>query len=487
MKNFPAYLCAGLLALALPGCKDSLDVEPSSEFAPTKVLTSEAGLRAVLFSAYAAFQNQEPSRFVINDSEMCTDMAFDTGGGENGILVQIINFRWDPSLGTFAGDLWNPAYRAIRDANIVLENVASIQAPEATKKLFAAEARFLRATSYAQLYSWFGPVPLRTSGSQETNLARASDEEMRAFIAEELTEILPDLPAPGQEVAFGRATRGAALGVLAKFYLNSKQWQPAADAAQAVTDLGYYSLFPSFPNLFRIENKGNKEMILVWPCRNEAGYGNWFTAGALPPAFKSTPQIPDYVFVPGVMSNFATQYRLRSDFVRTFAPADQRGQLVLKSYVNLSGATVDLLATPDNARSLKYWDNSTLGNNSATDVPLIRYADILLTRAEALNEVGGPTPAAQALLNQVRQRAGLADLPAAEAASKETFRDAILRERGWEFVSEAKRREDLIRHGKLISSALARGIAGAAPKHVLFPIPQAETSANPAVVQNEGY
>ncbi|WP_375436119.1 RagB/SusD family nutrient uptake outer membrane protein [uncultured Hymenobacter sp.] len=484
---------ASLLVLwSLVSCDDLITVEPQSELAPSNVLTTQNGLQAVLYSAYSNFQNQEPTRNRINESEVTTDIAFNTGGGENLFLSQFINFTWDPSLGTFTGDTWAIYYYCIRDANIVLDNVASVAASEAIKRQFTAEARFLRAYSYAILYSWYGPVPLRTSSTTTKDLARATDDELKTFIETELTECVADLPDPGKEVAYGRATKGAAYAALAKFLLNTKQWQKAADASQVVIALNYYSLFPSFTGLFRVENEpnvnsANKEMIFVSPCLNQAGYGNWFMAGALPPAFRTTPQIPAFVWTPA-MANFATQYRLRSAFVNTLAANDQRGQLVVKSYINTSNATVDLMTTPDNARSFKYWDNSTLGNNSATDVPLLRYADVLLARAEALNEVGGPTPAAVALVNQVRTRAGLANLPASDIASMTTLRDAILRERGWEFISEGKRREDLLRHDKFISLALARGVTVAnANKHLLYPIPQSEIDANQLAVQNPGY
>ena len=82
---------------------------------------------------------------------------------------------------------------------------------------------------------------------------------MRTFIESELNVAIPDLPDPGKEVAFGRATKGAALGILAKFHLNGKEWQKAADVSKRLMDLGYYQLFPDFTQLFRVENEGNKE------------------------------------------------------------------------------------------------------------------------------------------------------------------------------------------------------------------------------------
>jgi len=487
MKIYNKIILFTATALSLFSCEKALDVVPPSEFAPENVLTSDAGIRAVLFSAYSNHQSSTPSRLLINNSENCTDIGFNTGGNENIAQGQIINFTWDASLGTFNADYWAPAYRCIRDANIVLDNIPNADMSDDRKKLYTAEARFLRAYTYQRLYFWFGTVPLRTSSITPAVLGRATDQEMRTFIETELSAAAADLPLPGQEEAFARANRGSALAALTKYYLNTKQWQKAADAAQQVMGLNYYQLFPQYENMFRVENEGNKEMIMVIPCRNEQGYGNWYSAGALPPGFKTTPQIPDYVWQPG-MANFATQYRLRSAFVNSFDLVnDKRAILVVRSYVNTAGATVNLMATADNARALKYWDNATVGNHSGNDVPLIRFADILLSRAEALNELNGPTQEALDLINLVRTRANIANLTLADATSKDVLRDLILRERSWEFYAEGLRREDLIRHGKLITYAQTRGIAGAADKHTLFPIPQVEIDANAECLQNDGY
>ena len=476
-----------VITLMLFSCKKALDVTPPSEFAPGNVLSNEAGIKALLFSAYASWQNPTPSRFIINDSEVCTDMAFNTAGNENLQLSQLINFTWDASLGTFQADVWAPSYRSIRDANIVLDNMAATNMSDDKKKLYTAEAHFLRAVNYDQLYKWFGPVPLRTSSETPVALARATNEEIKTFIENELKAAIPDLPAPGAEEAFGRANKGAALATLAKFYLQTRQWQKAADAAQQVIDFNYYSLFPKYQNMFRVENERNREMIMVTPCRNEAGYGNWFSAGSLPPNFKTSAQIPEFVWTPA-MANFATQYRLRSAFTNTFDTTnDSRAILIIRRYITNGGTVTNLMATSDNLRSLKYWDNNTVGNHSGNDVPLIRYADILLTKAEALNELNGPAQEALDLINQVRTRAGLANLTLAQATSKDALRNLILRERGWEFYTEGKRREDLLRMDKFISNAQSRGITAAADKHKLFPIPQTEIDANPLCKQNEGY
>ncbi|WP_229738630.1 RagB/SusD family nutrient uptake outer membrane protein [Parapedobacter pyrenivorans] len=479
------YIFTAILVIQLMACERMLEISPESEFAPSNVLTTENGIRSLLYSAYLNFQGQTAKKDVINFSEVTTDIAFNTGGNENLYLTQFINFTWDPSVTQLQGIIWGPYYRVIRDANSVLENMDQVQASDASKRLFIAEARFLRAYCYAFLHNWYGPVPLRTSGAQEKDLARASEDELKAFIESELEACVSDLPDPGAEELWGRANKGAALAVLSKFLLNTKQWDKAAIAAKRVMDLDYYELFPVFKDLFKVENERNSEMILVTPAINQFDFGNWFPAGAMPPGFVSTPQLPEYRWIPGIQ-NFATQYRLRDQFVNTFSEEDDRYVLVVRTYVNTAGQTIDLTATTDNTRSLKYFDNNAVSNAHGNDVPIVRYADILLTRAEALNEINGPNTESLTLLNEVRRRSSLADLEIGDFPSTEAFRDAILRERGWEFFSEGKRREDLIRHGKFISFARERGV-NADERHVVFPIPQSEVDANSAIIQTEGY
>ena len=181
----------------------------------------------------------------------------------------------------------------------------------------------------------------------------------------------------------------ARLGVLTKFYMMTKQWDKAASTAKQIMDGNQYILWPDYTTLFAIANKGNSEMIFVYPCIAQSGYGNVWTANALPP------QYPTPVF------NTATQ----------------------------------------------------------VCVPvLLRYADILLCRAEALVMSSGTVSAeALSLLNQIRTRAGLAALTAADTPDKTAFIDALIRERGWEFYSEGKRREDLIRQDMFIANAISRG------------------------------
>lgn len=496
-KLIKSIICTLIFfTFSITACKDYLDIVPPGELAPGNVLTTEEGMRALLYSAYESHNlGAGVGKNIINMMETTTDMAFNSGGGENRTLTLFINFQWDASVGWIEGGMWNQPYNAIRDANLVLDNIERLeQISDAKKRQFAAEARYIRAASYSLLYNWFGPVPLRISSEQDPHLERASEEEIKDFIETELSEVVADLPPPGEEPEYGRATKGHALGMLTKYYLNTKQWQKTVDASQQLMDLGYYELFPVFRELFRVQNEphvnpNNREIMVVWPAIADVPYGNPFPNGAFPPGFVSSPSIPEFTWDES-MNNWATQYRLRDAFIETFdQEQDERFGLIITEYINKNGELVNLLSTPDNARSFKYFDNNALGNHHGNDYVWLRFADILLSRAEALNELNGPNQESLDLINQVRNRAGLEDITMAEAGSTETLRDLILEERGKEFVSEAKRREDLIRHDKFISSALERGV-NAQPHHVRFPIPQAEINANNAITaedQNPGY
>jgi hypothetical protein len=138
-------------------------------------------------------------------------------------------------------------------------------------------------------------------------------------------------------------------------------------------------------------------------------------------------------------------------------------------------------------RSFKFpEDLPATGADMGNDFPVVRYADILLSHAEALNEINGPTQEAIDFINAVRTKAGVPALSLADYGTKELLRDHILKERGWEFFSEELRRQDLVRQGKFIEYGKSRGKT-AFDYQVLYPIPQSEIDRNPSLKQNDGY
>lgn len=484
IRKIKIALILPLLAMVM-SCEETLEAIPTDRFASDNISQSEAGITALLNSAYNFNNIGGGFKDNINQQEVSTDMGFNTGGGENRQLILFINFTWDAANGRING-MWNQQYFAIRDANIVIESIEAGSFDEDFAKLRKAEARYIRAFEYMELYSYFGPVPLRTSPTQEAELSRATDEEMKTFIETEFLAAIQDLPDPGQEELYGKANKGAALGALTRFYLNTKQWDKVLTSTQQLMNFNYYSLYPTYREMFFVENEGNREMVVIWPRINVQGSHNNYQNGAFPPQFKKADNIPEFEWIPGQMANWATQYRLRDGFVDSFDPADDRLQGIVQVYERQNGTITNLRAQTDNSRSLKFFDNNQMGNFSGSDIPVVRYADVLLSRAEALNEINGPTQASLDLVNAVRDRANAPVYTLGDLGGKDSFRDLILAERGWEFYSEGLRREDMIRHGKFISSAVSRGVS-AQDYHVLFPIPEIETSANSNIEQNTGY
>lgn len=484
MKNIQKLpLLVALLGSCLipTGCQDYLAEEVYTQYAPQDFLQNEDGIKKVLIGAYSRLQvnnGMREDQFTL--SEFPTDMTLESGGQFEKDALPYINFQWDASSG-FLRSIWVQMYTTVRNANVLLENIDQVTSiPPARLAQYKAEAQFIRSEAFAHLYRYFGPVPLvLTTSTDDLQPARPTDSDFVSFVSAELAAAAKDLPL--KQDLYGKADKGTALAVLTKFYLNTKQWQKAADAAKEVIDLNKYKLFPEIENLFAVQNELNDEFIYVYPCLAQ-GPGNVYMPHAFPPNYP----------IQNNWINYGAQFRTYTSFYKTFDPADRRLKMFVTEYTDTKGVKRLLLEDAsgkplDDARSFKYTpDPNAISQNNGNDIPVIRYADILLSRAEALNEVQGPNQEAITLINQVRTRAGVKPLVLGDFATKEALRTHLLKERGWEFFSEGKRREDMIRMGTFISNAKARG-KNAQPFHVLYPLPQSEIEANPNLKQNDGY
>ncbi|MDT0677894.1 RagB/SusD family nutrient uptake outer membrane protein [Autumnicola musiva] len=490
-KSYLKIVTRAIVAcLLFSSCEAELDLPPVDEFSPENVLQTEAGIESLLFSAYANDilpQGNVKNEILVN--EITTDMSYVRIGAVERELTPFLNFNWDASDPFFQAPIWNTRYQAIRDANTVLENIENTSIEASEQQRIIAEARYLRAAQYAYLYRYFGVVPLRTTTDQEEQpqaLPLPSQEEFNSFLETELLAAAENLLPPAEQAQRGRATKGHAYAVLTKFLMQTRQWQKVVDMTGELMDLNYYELYPDYRELFFVENEGNnREIIVTWSYANEAGFGNQFQNGAFPPGFLEADKIPEFTWDPS-MANWATQFSIKDGFYDSFAAGDDRKQAIIETYTNRAGDMVNLRTTPDNLRSLKYFDNNQVGNFSGSDFPYIRYADILLSRAEALNRLNGPTQEAVDLVNQVRTRSIDAPYTLSEVGDRDSFNEIILQERSWEFYSEGKRREDLIRHDKFIDYARARGL-NAQSHQIFFPYPQGEINTNPELTQKEGY
>lgn len=475
MKNINKILIAiGLIATT--SCEKPLEEKIFSSLAPQTLFTTEAGLSSSLNAAYAyshragAVESWSPYWL----SGMTTGEMWGAGGSIESLWTALSDFNWNANHGQLA-PVWNVHFNGIRDCNIVLDNVDKGNFSQTFKDLTAAEAHFLRGWNYSELYFLFGKLPLYKSTTDDLLQARATEDETKAFIEAELLAAIPKLPAKAS--AWGKATKGAAQGVLCKYYLNTKQWQKAADLAKQIMDSNTYSLLKDFKSVFAITNESNAEIL--WSLTKNA-------------AEPTTSQNLNALIFPtnypvGYPNNavFAARVYLFDKFVDSFEATDTRSKMMIRSYKTAAGAEVKGYGVNQSFPYKYEWDPNAVGANAGNDLPVIRYSDILLSRAEALNELSGPTAEIIGLINQVRTRAGASEIKLADF-SKDSLRDFLLTERGKEFFCEMKSREDYIRQGKFVSEAVKRG-KNAKAFHVLFPIPQVELDANKSLTQNEGY
>lgn len=463
-----------LVLVGLASCEGPLDEQIYSQLAPSTLFTTEDGIKSVLNSAYAyAHRNDATanwSAFYLGGTP--TGEIWGAGGSIEALWVQLQDFTWDGNHGQILAS-WTIYYNAIRDANIVLDNVDN---PEFNAEFIAtttAEAHFIRGWSYSELYKLFGPLPLYTSSSDDPLQARASDGETRALIEAELTAAIAGLP---DDAAFGRGTKGTAMGVLCMYYMNTRQWQKAADLAQDIIGLNKYGLQPSYSDVFAIDNEGNNEMIWAMTKAPQGDAVNAVQALTFPPTYPRP--YPNN----GV---FAARTYLFDSFVNSFEATDTRQDMIITEWVTSAGAPVQGLGNNQSFPNKYEFDPNSSGWMAGNDVPVVRYADVLLSRAEALNEISGPSQEAIDLINQVRNRAKATPLTLA-GFDQSSLRDAILQERRWEFFYEGKIREYELRQDRFISNAVARG-KNAKPHHVLYPLPQVELDANSLLKQNDGY
>lgn len=467
------------LLINLISCTKPLEEKVFSSFGPNNFFKTADDAEALLNSAYALEQKQGTDGFrnIFVMAEVTTDLLIIREGGLRGLAQPLEDFTWNASH-EFFDTGWTRYYSAIYRANLVIDNVPDISLDEERKNQIIAEARFLRASSYIYLYDLFGPTPLITNSvsNSEDRPTRPTQEEFIKFVVDELNASSEILPVTAKQ--YGRATKGAALAFLTKFYLNNKNWEKANETAQKVINLNVYSLFTATEraDLFKIANEKNSEFIYVRPHVAQPGLGTNYLAHAAP---------PNYKFKGAAKANYATQLKTLSGFYDSFDPKDQRREVFLTEYDDLNGKHIIL--GKDDARSFKFEEDlPATAADMGNDFPVVRYADILLSKAEALNELNGPTQESIELINQVRAKAGIEPLKLFNFTSKESLRSHILKERGWEFFSEELRRQDLIRHGKFITLAKERGKV-AFDYQVLFPLPQSEIDRNPNLKQNDGY
>ncbi|MFK5971694.1 MAG: RagB/SusD family nutrient uptake outer membrane protein [Flavobacteriaceae bacterium] len=476
MKTYFRYILVLTFAVfPVTGC--NLEEEVFSELTEDTLFSSDSGITTIINEAYAnahlPYYGGGGARFYF--SAMTSGESWNEGGGVANLLTPLTNFTFDSSLIWF-NNYWEIAYRAIRDANLLIDKLNDENDPNGILK---GEVQFIRAISYYHLNNAFGAVPLYQTPDDDLFLVKSASQDVKDFIENDLINAAAVLP--NKQNVYGRATKGAALGLLCKLYLNFKDWEKSATIAREIIASGDYSLQENYADAFSLANEGNNELLWVLTRTANGAVGNtgaaqYINAHTFPTDF---PLLPN-------QSVYAAKTYFFDVFVNSFEPGDTRRDMIITEYTNINGEFIQLLGS-NKSLSLKYeFDPNANGPGGGNDFPVVRYSDILLSLSEALNEINGPNQESIDLINQVRNRAGASSLSLGSFPSKEALRDKIMQERELEFYAEALSREDQIRAGTFIEKATARGKI-VDTHHLLFPIPLSEISRNPNLEQNPGY
>ena len=508
-KSVTAAVLGALLMLA-PACTDLTEV-PQSAITPENFYRNRDEVLAGLAAAYSQLQAVNNGEYYNLSQVTADENIVPTRGSDwydNGRWLELDRQGYTPGSAATLENVngaWNDLFQGIARTNVVLNAIQSVNF--GGKDTVTAELRALRAYYYYLMQDFFGGVPIVTTTAIEPR-PRATRAEVFNFIESELKAVRLTLPKTWPANFHGRMTRGAVDAILASLYLNSEvfsgsvdanglvkgtaRWLQAREFADSVINAGVYTMASrsGWRSNFTGDNYNSQENIFVVKFLNQDGLGMTMQMKGL-----------HYTqFSPSPWNGFATI----ADVYNQFDAADPRRaeSFLAGPQVNLeSGNPVNdrqgnqlvftvSIADPTQAtegegvRIYKFpVDPAHVAQNNGNDFPLFRLAEMYLIKAEALNELGQTANAIGIVNTNIRARQNMPAL--STTMTQAQARDAIFRERLFELVGEAKRRQDLIRAGKFTDPWLFK--PGAPKYKIVFPIPQSQVVTNPLLTQYPGY
>ncbi|MBW8685821.1 RagB/SusD family nutrient uptake outer membrane protein [Chitinophaga rhizophila] len=467
------WLLAGVTCTGLFSCSKDLQQDPEQAIPTDDVFTSGPTSLSALYGVYS--RSQRPEVFG-GQPQIIGDYMADNADCYGTVYFGEISTFTATAASPIISEMWRIHFDAIMGANMVIEKVPAVQDPTFTateRKMYVAEAKFMRSILYFQLLNLFSQpyqvqqggmpgIPIVTTAFDGTinYPSRGTVNEAHAQIEKDLLESIPDLATtfPDPVLARGRATKGAAYALLSRLYLYREQWDKAAQYADSVLNGAPYKLAADYSFY-----DGNT-MEDVFSIQNTENDG------------------------PGGSQGWAFYYRPLA--------AGQSG-----GYCPFSASLETAFAQEANDKRFAMSDEGTAGNNQKRrftlkfpnvitfkdNAPLIRVTEMYLNRAEALTALNGVNQDALELMNALRRRAGLSEWTLTTFQTKDAFLTAILNERRKELCFEGHRRMDQLRKGLSLRENDPERIAGA--ERVILPIPQRELDVSPALKghQNPGY
>jgi hypothetical protein len=474
-----------LLAFLVPSCKDFLEEDPQNFVAVSNFYKTEEDAVSAVNAIYGHLNSQSGDTFGgvyhsnfwiavgLASDEMLNNQVGMTDAD------QLSNFTYSPQNGIVT-DVWKQHYKAISLANIAIEKIPAIDMNTALRTRLVNEAKFLRGLLYFNLVRMFGKIPLLLKVEEPLKPTAAEVNDIYTQIIADLTdaEELPVDQAEGR----GRATQGAAKALLAKVYLTRQEYGAAAAKALEVISSENYALWDDYVDVFKIEHRGGKEAIFSVGFGDAGGKIIFWESGQF-----HTRLLPNALVKAGITNNTLGWQVPTQALADAYPTGDKRDSVTVFNAFDETVAGTRYTVPFDKYYFRKYWDvtnpDEFTNAKTAQDFPVIRYSDVLLMYAEALNEDNGPTTDAYTHLNMVRHRANLGDV---SGLTKDQFRDEVLEQRRLELAAEGHRWFDLVRTGKLeVLVPLAKPGVTPQAKHYLFPIPQRERDLNTNLPQND--
>lgn len=491
----------GLLMVALvwTSCEDFLTKDPVNVIASSVFFENEQQVDQGVISIYASLQSMYDNhwKFTEQRSDNTTVQFWDANRGPHPIWL-MEEFTMDASNQNLT-PYWSAVYTGIQRANTIIHNIDQVDFFDASvKDQLLGEAHFLRGLFYFHLVRLFGEVPLVTNQvvspaeSFQTIDGKASVSEVYALVQQDIEKAIAMLPTSYPATDQGRATVGAARTMLADVYMTLGDFSKAKAELLQVQSMGY-ALLDDFSEIFNPDNKNHQETIFdvnYTSLESNPGLGNTFIYNFAP--WNSGSKITGY--------NASTQgLNIPSiEILAAFEPNDLRKDASIGYFVDPSNIGQGIAMNDTILFIKKYHHPHPVLGRSNENVPVYRYAHVLLMLAECVNELEGPTAEAYGYINQVRQRAGLGELT--PGLSQSQFADAVLQEMRVELAFENHRWYNLLRTGRAMEfmqqhAAIYKNRQPhfAEPAYIieaykfLYPIPQREITLNSNLTQNAGW
>jgi len=488
----------GTIMVLFTSCESNLDVDPTDQYTTDTFWKTEEHASAGLTGCYNALSPWRSQHFYEFDMITSNGMPYNESNG-----TQAIGKGEHTSTTPLIANLWKNCYVGIGRTNTFIQNISKVKMDENKKEQMIGEALFLRAFYYLNLTDKFGNVPLilEQPTTEQGELPRTDKSEVVKQILEDLTNASNFLPTKYEGNDLGRITKGAALALKARALLYNERWEEAATAAKEVMDLKVYSLFNDYRRFWKEENKHNSEVIFNIETKSPEYTTNYDHVTFLlnrPAPLKELVDL--YLMKDGKSITESPLY----DPDKPYENRDPRllytitcigypynGKLITNEEVMTTGYGLKKYTSYEDDVEIPLVESSTI------NTILIRYAEVLLTYAEAQNEVAGPDASVYDAINQIRKRVSV-DMPeVVKNLTKAQMRQVIRRERRIELAFEGLYYSDILRWktAEKENNGIMHGADGLGiverhfnpQRDYLWPIPYNQLMLNTNLTQNPNW